>query len=95
MEQYETFDLINYFDVWGNENDGWVINNQCVECNDLKIDRNWDDKLILEFLKSIGFLSTSDLRSFVIDSSEDTIEIYKRKGMMPLCALIPNQFTIF
>ena len=35
------YTLINYFDVWGNAADGFEVNNQCIECDDLF--KMWDD----------------------------------------------------
>jgi len=52
---YYRLRLVNYFDVWGNEKDGWDVNNACEEWNDV-----WtcdlDDKTLLKILKSTGFL---------------------------------------
>jgi hypothetical protein len=83
------YQLINYFDVWGNAKDGWEVNNQCVEFEDLYIMSNATDKDVLNYLKSIGFLTTSDMRKLVVKDSGDWIEIYERKGMKPLCSLRP------
>ena len=83
-----TYALINYFDVWGNEKDGWEINDKCTEFEDLQITDDATDKDILEYLVQIGFLSTSDRRRLVVeDLGGQNIEIYQRKGMKPLCSL--------
>lgn len=80
------YNFINTFDVWGNAKDGWVINNQCVEFEDVFIAYDSSDKEILSYLKELGFLATDDMRRVCIDhcNPTDTIEICARKGMMPL-----------
>ena len=80
--------LINYFDVLGNEKEGWEINNQCIEGEDFYIDDESSKKEICEFLKNSGFLKTSDMRQLYVDDAmyDGRIEIYQRKGMMPLFA---------
>jgi len=85
---YSKYSLINYFDVWGNAKDGWEVNNQCVEYDDLYISDDCTHKEILTYLKQTGFLTTSDMRRLVVDSCcSDGIEIFERKGMKPICGL--------
>lgn len=76
--------LINYFDVWGNEKDGYEINNLCVEADDLWISDDSTEKEILKFLVQIGFLRTSDRRKVYIEELGEMMEIYQRKGNYPL-----------
>ena len=83
------YDLIHYFDVWGNPKDGWEVNNQCVEANDLHIEPDCTDKEILNFLVTIGFLTTSDMRRVRLENLGDAMEIYAVKGNMPIGALVP------
>lgn len=88
MPNYTRYMLQNYFDVWGNADDGWEVNDQCTEFDDLQISDDATDKDILEYLKGIGFLATSDMRKLVVeDCGNGFIEIYERKGMKPLCGL--------
>ena len=87
---YGTYDLINYFDVWGNAKDGWEVNNQCVECNDLNISDDATGKDIAEYLCSNGYLTTSDMRRIAVVSDGTGWEVCARKGMMPLFGLIPS-----
>ena len=81
--------LIYYFDVWGNAKDGWEVNNQCTEFDDLMISDDASEKEILEYLVSIKFLATSDRRRVRIDmnSYADAMEIYEVKGLKPLASL--------
>ena len=76
--------LVNYFDVWGDEEGGWQVNNLCTEFDDLNITDDATDKDILDYLKNIGFLTTSDRRRVYLADMGDMIEIYQRKDNYPL-----------
>lgn len=85
------YTLVDYSDVWGNANDGWEVNNQWVEADDLWISDDATEKEILEYLVDFGFLATSDRRKVGIDMSDDfMMEIYAKKGRMPLGRLQMN-----
>lgn len=86
----KTYTLINYFDVWGNEKDGYEVNNQCVECDDLVITDDATPKDICNYLKDRGYLTTSDMRRLTVEDYGDTIEILKRKGYKPLFGIRVN-----
>ena len=86
----QTYSLVNYFDVWTDEEGGWQVNNSQVEFRDLVILDDATDKDILKYLKQIGFLKTDDMRRLVIESYGDFIEICLRKNMKPICSLRPN-----
>jgi hypothetical protein len=47
--------VINYFDVWGNEEEGWEINNQCHEM-DIEIPADATNKQVFEALQECGFI---------------------------------------
>lgn len=78
--------LINYFDVWGNEKDGFEVNNLCVEKESIDIKDDASDKEILQVLVDEGFLVTSDRRKVcLVDyGMGDMIEICAKKSMYPL-----------
>lgn len=83
-----TYTLINYFDVWGNEVDGYEVNNQCVEAKDIVIADDATDKEVLNKLVEMGFLNTSDMRRLVVENDWNCgIEILEKKGMKPLYGL--------
>lgn len=84
------YTLIDYFDVWGNEKDGWEVNDQHIVCDDLYIDDDATDKEICRYLANFGYLAHSDMRKLYVEDLGDTIEVYKKKGMMPLCGLRRN-----
>ena len=81
------YQLINYFDVWGNAKDGWEVNNQCVEEENIWIDDDCTKKEICDYLKRIGYLTTSDMRKLFVEDLGEMIEIYEKKTMCPLCSL--------
>lgn len=84
------YTLINYFDVWKNEEGGWTVNNSFVEFDDLYISNNATDKEILTYLYEVRYLSTNDMRKVRIDDYSDGFEIYQVKGWKPLFAIIPT-----
>lgn len=86
----KTWTLINYFDVIGNKEEGYEINNQCVEFNDLVIADDATPKDICEYLVKIKMLATSDMRRLSVEDCGDLIEIYERKSGLPLFGLMMN-----
>lgn len=84
------YTLINYFDVWGNAKDGYEVNNQCVVERGIFISDTATDKEIANFLESAGYLNTSDLRKVTIVYDGENIEIYQKRGMLPLFCLWPE-----
>ena len=52
---YYRLRFTNYFDVWGNKKDGWEVNNQCIEWDDVWTS-DLDNKTLLKILKNTGFL---------------------------------------
>ena len=78
--------LINYTDVWGNKMDGYEINNQCIEFDDLIISEDASNKDILKYLHGIGFFNTDDMRKIKVVNEGDMIEFYG-KNTYPLARL--------
>ena len=85
-----TYTLINYFDVVGNLRDGYEINNQCIECNDLYLSDDCTNKDIILYLYKQGYLTTCDMRKVGIENYGDLIEVYAKKAHYPLFGLMPN-----
>ena len=81
------YKLINYFDVWGNEEDGWEVNNQCVEFDDIFITEEATDQDLLDYLYKVEFFNTKDADKFYIEDSGDFIEFFEKETMKPLCSL--------
>ena len=84
------YTLVNYFDVWGNKKDGYTVNNQCVEFDDLVIADDATPKEICSYLKSIKMLVTDDMRKLEVTNWGDLIEINERKTGKPLFRLMMN-----
>ena len=82
------YTLVNYFDVWGNEKEGYEINNLCNEVEGITITDDASEKDILKYLVQIGFLTTSDRRKVRIDIADgDMMEIYAVKNNYPIGSL--------
>lgn len=83
--------LIDYFDVWGNEEDGWEVNDQSIEFDDLYLDPYITEEELVEYLKSIGyFASNVTMTDLEIENGGDYIEFFQASNMMPLCRLDRN-----
>ncbi len=84
-----TYTLYNYFDVWNYDGE-WVVNNQCIEAEDIYISDDSTDKEICTYLKDAGYLTTNDMRRLYVDDEGDAITIYERKGLKPIYGLLAN-----
>lgn len=76
METWVVYDL----DVWGNEEDGYEVNDWWavgeLSFTDMEIQ---DDKVILEKMKKAGYLKTSDMRKLEVVADYGFIQIVERK----------------
>lgn len=83
----DKYNLINYFDVWGNQKDGYEVNNLCNE-GTIELEDYTSDKEIVEKLKEFGFFA-DHVRTNMINIWNDyeMIEIYERKTGKPICRL--------
>lgn len=83
--------LYDYFDVWGNAEDGYEVNNQSLEFDDLYIDPNSSDADIVEYLKQIGYFA-NDVKMSDLEIWDDgeVIEFFRAEDMLPLCRLEKN-----
>lgn len=84
QEKYNRYRLIDYFDVLGNAKDGYEVNNLCCVFDDLYLSNDCTDKEILNYLKEIGYLSTSDMRKIRLVNYCDFMEIEQIKGNYPI-----------
>lgn len=81
------FDLVDYFDVWGNEEDGWEVNDQAVVENDIWISDDTTERELLEFLAGF-YLNPSAVDKCVVEWNDpDFIEIFDADTYMPICRL--------
>lgn len=86
----DTWTLINYFDVWGNAEDGYEVNNQCVEAEDIVIADDATDADIINYLQLAGYLNTNETSLFEVEDNGDFIEICVRETGMMLYSLRRN-----
>ena len=85
------FELINY-DVWGNPQDGFEVNNAYSTGIVIDMNENDTDKTILKKLKEVGFLKkTAKYICFEIDGELDFSlyinHVTIKDGAYPLCEI--------
>lgn len=85
-ESYGVYDLIDYFDVWGNEEDGWDVNDLAKVEEGIYIDDSLSDEEIVDYLiDEVGFFSPSARGKIEVDSSSgDFIEFFDAGTYEPL-----------
>jgi hypothetical protein len=83
----DKYRVINYFDVWGNEADGWEVNNLCEEGYILVTDYT-------DYEELVGHLKAMDLLHYEVKPEEivwnndyEMIELYEKRNQMPLFRL--------
>lgn len=82
------FELVNYFDVWGNKKDGYEVNNQCRE-GIVELSDNATNKDIIHTLIDFGFFNeTASTKNVEIQDFGDMIELFDKKSQKPLCHLM-------
>jgi hypothetical protein len=72
MDKYR---VINYFDVWGNEEDGWEVNNLCSE-GYIELKDYTDKNEIIDALQEMNLLNEK--------ASADTVHFYNDYEMIEL-----------
>jgi hypothetical protein len=79
--------LIDYFDVWGNEVDGYEVNNLC-EAGSIELGDHFTDNDILSGLIEVGYFKESvTLDMLAIEDCFPFVELYNAKTMEPLCRI--------
>lgn len=81
----QMYKLVNYFDVWGNENDGWEVNNLCTE-GKYEVKSFTDEALLELLIKDANFLLPHiTLEDVIFDqSSFEMIEFSRVDNGKPL-----------
>lgn len=77
-----------WFDVWGNEKDGFEVNNRYVTDDIVYISDDATRKEILQALYNMRIINTCDMQKLSVDdySYDSCIEVTFKNGM-PLLAL--------
>lgn len=88
MNNCKIFSLINYFDIWQDEEGMYIVNNQCVEKTGIFIADDTKDYEVIDYLKCIGFLNKDCKNSDInVNMDYDFIEVNTSAGY-PLCAFV-------
>jgi len=83
-----TFTLINQFDVWGNEIDGWEVNDQCIEMSGITITSDATDGDIIKYLIDVKFLAHDAFDLVEVVDNGDLIELFEKETGCPICYLM-------
>jgi hypothetical protein len=79
------------YDVWGNAQDGWEVNDRFCQQRAAEMPTDADDATILRTLKEWGILKkTTQLRHLEIDGDDGLITVNQAKDGYPLCEMILN-----
>lgn len=82
---FEKFKLVNYTDVWGNEEGGYDVMQLTIEQSNVLIQEDCTEKDLLKHLVLLGFLTTTDRRRVRVDMTNgDMYEIYAVKDKYPM-----------
>jgi hypothetical protein len=84
----DTYKLVNYFDVWRDEEDGWQVNNLCHEEGEIVLNNYTSDNEIVVKLIDFGFLKTgTSPKDIVIWNEYEMIKLFDASNDLPLCRL--------
>ena len=84
---YNKYQLVDYFDVWGNEEDGYEVNNSSIESQViLPYDATIED--VISALICKGYFTPLATR-WTVEALDDgeIIELFAVENRMPLCRL--------
>lgn len=83
---YEVFE----YDVWGNEHEGYDVNNRMRSGCEVTLDEDATDAQIIKALKDCGFLRKGlHTKSFDIEGEMDyTLYVTRARDMYPVCELV-------
>jgi hypothetical protein len=77
--------VIDYFDVWGNEDDGFDVND-LRRFGKFEVEAEWDDNAeLLAWLKTISFIAEhATLDDLKIEWGDGSVELSEAKNGLPL-----------
>ena len=87
---YKVPKLIDYFDVWGNETDGYEVNDRIDTNIMLEIPYDVTDEELISKLVNVGFLgNNATVENVRIEWSDETFcELFEMETDLPLCCLV-------
>ena len=88
IQGYSDYQLVDYFDVWGNPEDGFEVNN-LARLDIITISDDSTDREIFDYLKnSVGYFNPNvKFRDVEIWNDGDMIEFSNAETGEPLCRL--------
>lgn len=79
------YKLIDYFDVWGNAEDGWEVNDLTTVEDDIIITEDSSDEEIIDYLIQIEYLKPEARENVHLESYDnEMIEIVQTKDDYPI-----------
>jgi hypothetical protein len=85
---YNKYRLVDYFDVWGNEEDGFEVNNLAVIEDGITISDDATEQDILDLLYNMEYLNTKDPSKINVEMFDpDMIELFDASNDCPICRL--------
>ena len=81
MNRYK---LVDYFDVWGNEEEGWEVNDLCTIFDDLYMEDDITDEDIIDYIISIDYLNSKAKEGVIIQGDGVMIELVSKENGCPI-----------
>lgn len=84
------YKLIDYFDVWGNETDGYEVNDKIDTNIMLEIPYDVTDEELISKLVNVGFFgNNATVENVRIEWSDEAFcELFEMETDLPLCCLV-------
>lgn len=84
-DNYNKYKLVDYYDVWGNEEDGFEVNDIAVIADDVVISDDADEQDILDLLYNMEYLNTKDPNKVYVNMSDfDMMELFDATNDCPI-----------
>lgn len=87
MTKTDKYRLVNYFDTYYIEGEGWEVNNLCYEDVLIELESRSDNEIIVKLIKAGFLLPTVKPEQFDIWNDYEMIEISIKDSGEPICRL--------
>ena len=82
-----TYEVVDYFDVWGNDEDGYTVNNSIVS-GKVELDKDATNAEIIHTLKDFGILGEyANEDTIAIEGDDMFMELFGKDNDYPICLL--------